>query len=260
VRTIIEMVHHTRIGAAVAPTGMMRMALAQAVHHCTHRSAFGKRLVEQPLMRNVLADLALEVEAATAVVMRIARAFDESARDEGARAFARVATAVAKYWLNKRAPGHIVEALECLGGAGYVEESMMPRLYREAPLNGIWEGSGNVICLDVLRALSREPASVEALLAEIRPAAKERRELAATLARVESLLRDPTEIEAQARRLTQQLAVALQAATLVRDAPAAIADAFCRTRLGEDPPAVYGTLPKDVEPGQLIDRATIHSA
>jgi putative acyl-CoA dehydrogenase len=168
VATILEMVHHTRLDTAVAAAGLMRQALLQALHHAAHRSAFGRRLIEQPLMRNVLADLALECEAATALALRVGRSFDEAgAGGEQARAFGRIATAIAKYWLNKRAPGHVSEALECLGGAGYVEESILPRLYREAPLNGIWEGSGNVICLDVLRVLQREPHALVALFAEL---------------------------------------------------------------------------------------------
>jgi len=255
VQTIIEMVHHTRIGAAVAPAGMMRHAVVQAVYHCSQRRAFGKRLVDQPLMRAVLADLVVEVEAATILVMRIARAFDEGSRgDATARAFARLATAVAKYWTNKRAPGHIVEALECLGGAGYIEESPMPRLYREAPLNGIWEGSGNVICLDVLRTLQREPAALGPVLEELRPAAQERREIAAMLGRIETLLRGP-DLEVRARELVQCMAVVLQAALLVKHGEPAIADAFCRTRLGDAPPAIYGTLPPDVATAAIVARA-----
>ena len=161
-RTIIKMVHYTRLDAAISSAALMRQALAQALHHAAHRTAFGRRLIDQPLMRNVLADLALEVESASALVMRLARAFDRSAQDRAEHDFARLATAIAKYWVCKRAPGAIAEALECLGGNGYVEESILPRLYREAPVNSIWEGAGNVVCLDVLRALAREPDSLEA--------------------------------------------------------------------------------------------------
>ncbi len=255
VATIIEMVHHTRIGAAVAPAGMMRHAVVQAVHHCSQRRAFGKPLVEQPLMRAVLADMVVEVEAATILVMRIARAFDEGSRgDAAARSFARLATAAAKYWTNKRAPGLVVEALECHGGAGYIEEGPMPRLYREAPLNGIWEGSGNVICLDVLRTLQREPDALQLVLAEIAPAAKERREIAAMLSRIETLLRG-TDHETRAREIVQCFALALQGALLVRHGHPAIADAFCRTRLGDAPPAIYGTLPVDVPTADIVARA-----
>jgi putative acyl-CoA dehydrogenase len=256
VATIIEMVHHTRIDAATAPAGMMRQAVVQAVHHCAGRSAFGKRLIEQPLMRNVLADLVVEVEAATLLVLRLARAFDEAGNDASARAFARLATAVAKYWINKRAPGHIVEALECHGGAGYIEESPLPRLYREAPLNGIWEGSGNVICLDVLRTLQREPDAIELVLAEIRPAAGERPELAAHLERTLAMFRG-TDLETQARTLVQSLALALQAALLVRHGAPAVTDAFCRTRLHGDAPAIYGRLPSGIDTASIIARARV---
>lgn len=256
VSTIIEMVHHTRIGAAVGPAGMMRHALANAINHCDSRAAFGKRLIDQPLMRVVLADLAIEVEAATTLVMRVARAFDESTQSGEARAFARLATAATKYWVNKRAPGVVVEALECHGGAGYVEESPMPRLYREAPLNGIWEGSGNVICLDVLRTLHREPQSLEAVMAEVRGAVGEHKRLGEHVRQLEQML-SAGELEARARELVQGLAVALQAALLVRHAPPAIADAFCRTRLVGEPPAVYGKLPMDVDVGAIIERARV---
>ena len=261
VSTIIEMVHHTRLDAAVCPVGMMRQALVQAVHHCTHRSAFGKRLIEQPLMRNVLADLALEVEAATMLAMRVARAFDESARgDERAQSFARLATAVTKYWINKRAPGFVYECLESLGGAGYIEESIMPRLYREAPLNSIWEGSGNVICLDVLRAMHRDPGCVEALMDEIAPAVKTEPRVARAADRVRDLLRDPTALEPRARRLTESLALLLEAALLVQHAPNAIADAFCASRLASEGFLAYGTLPEGVDTELLISRARPMSA
>ena len=256
VATIIEMVHHTRIDAAVAPVGMMRQAVVQAVHHCSGRAAFGRLLVDQPLMTRVLADLVIEVEAATALAMRVSRAFDEADTDEDARAFARLATAVTKYWINKRAPGHIVEALECHGGAGYIEENPLSRLYREAPLNSIWEGSGNVICLDVLRTLAREPAALELVLAEMRPAAAARPELAAHLRRIEAPLASGA-LEIHARALVQDLAVGLEAALLVMHGEPAIADAFCRTRLGTEPPAVYGKLPADVDAAAIVARAQV---
>jgi putative acyl-CoA dehydrogenase len=257
VRTIIDMVHHTRLGAAMAPAGLMRQAVAQAVHHCRHRSAFGKPLVEQPLMRNVLADLALEVEAGVMLCMRVARAFDEAEHDEHAARFSRLATAVAKYWLNKRCPGHIYEALECHGGAGYIEESILPRLYREAPLNSIWEGSGNVICLDVLRAMGRDPAVVDALLAEVVPAAKDDRHIASALDRVRGELRDVEQLEPRARRFTEGLAKLLQAALLRRHAPQPIADAFVTGRLAADAGTAYGTLPPGLDFDLLIDRASV---
>jgi putative acyl-CoA dehydrogenase len=256
VRTILDMVHHTRNDTVTAPASFMRQAVLQAAHHVAHRSAFGKRLVEQPLMRNVLADLALEAEAATALAMRISRSFDDAATgDEHARAFCRIATAVAKYWLNKRAPGHVVEALECLGGAGYVEESVFPRLYREAPLNGIWEGSGNVICLDVLRAMVREPLSVDAFVAEVELARGGDRRLDAALGELRDAFSDAADLELRARRVTERMAIVLQASLLVRHAPRAVADAFCASRLGGDHGAVYGTLPSGCDFATLIARA-----
>lgn len=255
VRTILEMVHHTRNDTVAAPAAYMRQALVQALHHARHRRAFGKRLVEQPLMANVLADLAIESEAATVLSMRIARGFDASSRDDGERAFTRIATAVAKYWLNKRAPGHVVEALECLGGAGYVEESMMPRLYREAPLNGIWEGSGNVICLDVLRALGREPGALDAFWAELRPARTENRLLDEACRTLERALQDGADLERRARRLTETMAVALQASLLIQQAPAFVADAYCEARLGDAGGRQYGTLPAGVDCGAILQRA-----
>ena len=255
VRTILDMVHHTRNDTVTAPASFMRQAVIQASHHVEFRSAFGKRLVEQPLMRNVLGDLVVEAEAATTLAMRISRSFDDAATGaEEAQAFCRIATAVAKYWLNKRAPGHVVEALECLGGAGYVEESVFPRLYREAPLNGIWEGSGNVICLDVLRAMAREPGSVEAFLAELERARGGDRRLDAAIDGVRDALRDGTDLELRARRVTEQMALALQGALLVRHAPPAVADAFCASRLGGDHGRVYGTLPAGLDLEALVRR------
>lgn len=255
VRTILEMVHHTRNDTVAAPAAFMRMALVQAIHHARHRSAFGKRLVEQPLMQNVLADLAIESEAATILSIRIAQGFDASAGSDEERAFTRIATAVAKYWLNKRAPGHVVEALECLGGAGYVEESMMPRLYREAPLNGIWEGSGNVICLDVLRAMGREPRALELFVAELNTARGSDGRLDAAIDRLEIEFRDPADLELRARRLTEAMALTLQASLLVRYAPSFVADAFCSARLGEEAGRVYGTLAPSVASSEIVSRA-----
>ena len=256
VRTIIEMVQHTRLDAACAPAGLMRQALREAAHHAAQRSAFGDLLRQQPLMRNVLADLALECEAALALVLRVARAFDESGADPEAAAFARIVTAVAKYWVNKRTPNLIYEAMECLGGSGYVEESILPRLYREAPVNSIWEGSGNVICLDVLRAMQREPASVEALMSEIRLARGADRRLDRASDDLAELLRERRIEEGDARRLTERIAVVLQAALLVRHAPAAVADGFCVSRLLGDWGRTYGTLPAGVDLAAILDRAT----
>jgi len=255
VRTIIEMVNHTRLDASSAPAGLMRQALVEAAHHASHRSAFGKVLRQQPLMRNVLADLALEAEAATALVLRVARSFDESDTDPVAAAFARIATAVTKYWVNKRAPNFVYEAMECLGGSGYVEESILPRLYREAPVNSIWEGSGNVICLDVLRAMQREPASVEALMSEIREAQGADKRLDRAADELVDLLREHAIEEADARRVTERIAVLLQASLLVRHAPAAVSDAFCASRLEGDWGRTYGTLPTGMDLGPILERA-----
>lgn len=256
VRAIIDMVHHTRLDCVSGSAGLMRQALAQATHHAAHRSAFGRRLNEQPLMRNVLADLALEVEAATALSLRLARAYDEAAADPQQQAFARIATAVAKFWVCKRAPHMIYEAMECLGGNGYVEESILPRLYREAPVNAIWEGSGNVICLDVQRAMLREPDSVPAFLAELHLARGADDRLDALVATLEATLADPTRVEARARRTVEQMALALQASLLVRGAPSAVADAFCGGRLGDDRGLVFGSLPDGAAWQEIIERAT----
>ncbi|MDH3691607.1 MAG: isovaleryl-CoA dehydrogenase [Gammaproteobacteria bacterium] len=255
VRTIIEMVHHTRLDAAVAAAALMRHALTHAIHHAAHRSAFQKLLIQQPLMRNVLADLALECEAATALVMRVARSFDESIRDETARRFNRIATAVTKYWINKRTPGVVCEALECHGGLGYVEESVMPRLYREAPLNSIWEGSGNVICLDVLRTIEKQPDSLDTLLGELESARGGDRRLDHAIDRLKQLLNDRTEREIQGRYLVEQIALTLQGALLVKHSTAAVADAFCASRLGHASGRVYGTLPLGLDLDAIIAHA-----
>ena len=254
VRTIVEMVHHTRLDCVSGSAGLMRQALAQALHHARHRTAFGRRLWEQPLMRNVLADLALESEAATAVMLRLARAFDEAPSDPAQRAFARIATAVAKYWVCKRAPHMIYEAMECLGGAGYVEESILPRLYREAPVNAIWEGSGNVIALDVLRAMGREPDALPAFLAELQLARGGDARLDRWLDRLEAELANPRDAEGQARRLVEAMGLALQASLLVRSAPPAVADAFCAARLAEGG-LTFGTLPPGADLEFILERS-----
>jgi putative acyl-CoA dehydrogenase len=220
----------------------MRQAVEQATHHAAHRSAFGALLADQPLMQNVLADLCLESEAATVTAMRLARAYDRRAADAREAAFARIATAIAKYWVCKRGPGHAAEALECLGGNGYAEESGLPRIYRQQPLQSIWEGSGNVVCLDVLRALQREPESLEALLDEIALAGEPELTKAA-----EDAVTDAD--EAGARRAVEQLALALQASLLVRHAPAAVADAF-RVRTA----SAYGTLPAGADTAAIVER------
>jgi putative acyl-CoA dehydrogenase len=254
VRTILEMVHHTRLDTALAAAGFMREGLNNAVHHAAHRTAFQKRLIDQPAMENVLADLTIEAEAATTLVMRLARAFDESEGDAGARVFARLGVALAKYWLNKRVPTFVCEALECHGGGGYVEESAMPRLYREAPLNGIWEGSGNVISLDVLRTLAREPEAVDAYLAEIEPALGADRRFDAAVKALKQAVVDHAGHEAEARRLGEAMALVLQGALLLRHGPAPIADAFCASRLGGDWGFAFGTLPSGVDFKAVIDR------
>ncbi len=255
--TIIEMVNHTRLDCLISSSATMRAGLTQAVHHARHRSAFGRALVEQSAMRNVLADLAVESEAATVLAMRVARSYDEGAAGvEGANAFRRLATAVAKYWVCKRAPGHAAEALECLGGNGYIEESGLPRIYRDAPLNSIWEGSGNVAALDVLRALTREPECLPAFLAECDLAAGADRRLDAHLSETRSRLAGLGEGDAEfaARRVVADLCLALQGSLLVRHAPSAVADAFCASRLGGGG-HTYGMLPGSVDVGPILDRA-----
>jgi putative acyl-CoA dehydrogenase len=255
VRTILDMVHHTRLDCVSGSAGLMRQAVAQALHHAHHRSAFGRRLVDQPLMEAVLADLALESEAASTLMLRLARAYDEAPASEPERAFARLATAVAKYWVCKRAPAMIAEAMECLGGNGYVEESILPRLFREAPVNAIWEGSGNVICLDVLRAIVREPSTLPALLDELRLARGANRSLDASVAVLERELRDPTDSEARARGLVERMALALQGSLLVRGAPSYVAEAFCEARLENSGGHLFGALPAAAERRKIVARA-----
>lgn len=255
VATIIEMVTHTRLDCIIGSASGMRQAVAQAMHHTAHRSAFGRRLIEQPLMKNVLADLAIEVEAATVSMLRLARAYDEGRSDEQARVLARLATAVLKYWICQRAPGLVYEALQCLGGSGYVEESIMPRLYREAPLSSIWEGSGNVICLDVLRALRREPESVPAFMDELTLARGADPRLDAFIDGLHDDLRDPSNVEWRARLITEKLALALQGALMVRHSPSPVADAFCASRLDGGGHHLYGTLPGGVEVDRILERA-----
>jgi putative acyl-CoA dehydrogenase len=255
VPTIIEMVGHTRLDCVLGSTAGMRTAVEQAIHHARHRAAFGKLLIDQPLMRNVLADLAVESEAATVLALRLARAYDEAADDEGAVLFKRLATAVAKYWVCKRGPGHAAEAMECLGGNGYVEDWPLARVYREQPLLSIWEGSGNVIALDALRAMARTPAALGVLLDEIGEAGGADPRLDAHVAAVVASLQDPAELESRARKVVEDLALALQASLLVRHAPAAVADAFCATRLaGGAGGHAYGTLPAGTDVDAIIER------
>ena len=254
VPTIIEMVQHTRLDCVIGTASLMRQAVVQAIHHARHRKAFGKLLIDQPLMQNVLADLCLESEAATMLMLRLARAFDARDNDEAEHGFARLATAAAKYWICKRGPGHVNEALECLGGNGYVEECVLPRLYREAPLNSIWEGSGNVICLDVLRAMHKEPEAVESVLEEIRLARGGDRRFDALVDHLENDLRQAA-TELEARRLSERLAVTLQASLLIRYSRPAIADAFCATRLAYEGGRAFGTLPSYVGFREILERA-----
>jgi putative acyl-CoA dehydrogenase len=264
VPAIIRMVNHTRLDCLLGSTTGLRRGTLEAIHHARHRSAFGARLVDQPAMRNVLADLAIESEAATVTALRVARSYDEP--DEGA--FRRFATAVSKYWVSKRAAAHAAEALECLGGNGFVEDSGMPLLYRDAPLNSIWEGSGNVAALDVLRAIVKEPEGLPAFLAECELAAGAEPRLDAHLTAVRERVTaifaggegdSPEERlyagQFSARRVVEDLAVALQASLLVRHAPAAVADAFLAGRLDGDRGRVYGTLPAGVDAAAIIERA-----
>ena len=253
VATIIQMVMLTRLDCMLGSAGLMRMALAQALHHCRHRKVFGRALIDQPLMRNVLADLAIEAEAALALSMRVARAVDAAPHDPGEAAFARIATAIGKYWICRRAPAFASEALECLGGAGYVEESLLPRLYRQAPLNSIWEGSGNIQCLDVLRALSREPEAGDALLARLDAAAGRDADFDAALGQLRDALA-AAPVEAGTRRLVEAMALLLQAAVLLcADSP--LAGAFCRSRLRGRGAGMFGTLDPQLEFGPLLARA-----
>jgi putative acyl-CoA dehydrogenase len=252
VKTIVEMVHHTRLGTVAGTLGIMRMALAQAVHHAGGRRVFQKSLVDQPAMRAVLADLAVEYEAAAVLVMRVARAFDGAGEAE--RSLARLAVAVAKYWLTKRCPGFVYECMECLGGAGYVEESPMPRLFRESPLNAIWEGSGNVIALDILRTLAREPDSLNAFAAELAAARSGDSRFADASQRLLERLRGGLPPEAEARWIAERMALLLQASLLVRHAPAAVSDFFLATRVEGESGRSVGAVPANLDVGAVIER------
>ena len=253
VRTIIDMVAATRLDCVLGSAGLMRQAVAQAVHHCGHREAFGARLVDKPLMRNVLADLALESEAATTLALRLAAAYDDGGEQE--RALLRIAVPTAKYWVTKRCAPMVVEAAECLGGNGYVEESGLPRLVRESPLNSVWEGAGNVQALDVLRALQREPEALDAYLQEVGRARGADHRLDAAIKDLLTELADLEGVEARARRLTERLALVLQGSLLVRFAPPEVADAFCASRLGGDAGSAFGTLPHTLDLASVVERA-----
>ncbi|MFG2978946.1 acyl-CoA dehydrogenase family protein [Streptomyces sp. NPDC048331] len=255
VRTIIEMVAATRLDCVIGSASLMRQALTQAVHHAEHRSAFGAPLIDQPLMRNVLADLALESEAATTLTLRLAAANDAGTEQE--KAFLRLAVPAAKYWVTKRCTPMVAEALECLGGNGYVEESGLPRLLRESPLNSIWEGSGNVQALDVLRALQREPQALNAFLQEVGQARGADHRLDAAIKDLLTDLADLEGIEARARRVVERMALVLQGSLLVRWAPPEVADAFCASRLGGDWGTAFGTLPHSLDLRAVVERARI---
>lgn len=257
VPTIIEMVAMTRFDCMIGSSSLMRQALTQAAHHCAYRQVGGRVLAEQPLMQNVLADLALESEAALALTMRMGCALDHL-HDEQEDKFARLVTAVGKYWICKRAPAMINEAAECLGGAGYVEDTILPRLYREAPVNSTWEGSGNVQCLDVLRALSKEPGVLDALFAELGDGHGDAR-LASFIGNLKASFADTQDIQYRARLLTENVAVALQAKLLLEAGNSVVSDAFIASRL-DDGGRVYGTLPRGVDVEALVARSTPHLA
>jgi len=260
VRTIIEMVNYTRLDCVLGSAAGMRQATVQAVHHASHRQAFGRRLIDQPLMRNVLADLALESEAATLLALRLAAACDRAESDEHEMLLKRLGTAVGKYWVAKRCPFHAAEALECLGGNGYVEENIMPRLYREAPLNSIWEGSGNVNCLDVLRAMAKEPETVRVFFAEVGKSRGSDARLDAALAELQRELADLSAIEVRARYLVERMALVLQGALLIQHAHPALADAFCISRLAGEGGRAFGTLPAGTDFAAIIERVQTHSS
>jgi putative acyl-CoA dehydrogenase len=253
VRTIIDMVNHTRLDCIIGSASLMRQSVAQATHHTAHRSAFGRLLSDQPLMVNVLADLAVESEATTVLMMRLAGALDRPG-DAAEVNFRRLAIAVSKYWTCKRAIALAAEALECLGGNGYIEESIMPRLYREAPVNSLWEGSGNVNALDVLRAMEREPESVSAFIAEVEEARGSDPHLDRSVAELKKDLSNGARVEAGARRLVERMAIALEGSLLVRYGDGAVADAFCASRLGGDWGHSFGTLPQGLQLASIVQR------
>ncbi|MHA7772625.1 acyl-CoA dehydrogenase family protein [Roseibium sp. M-1] len=254
IRTIIDMVQGNRIFCAASSAAMMRQGLIQALHHTGHRSAFQKRLIQQPLMRSVLADLAIEAEAALALTLRVAQAMDNGETEPGEAALARIGTAIAKYWVCKRAPNHLYEAMERHGGSGYVEESVLPRLYREAPVNSIWEGSGNVMCLDVLRAMKREPEGVAALLNEFEAACGSDRAFDREFDHLNRELTETHDLDPRARAITERLAILWQAALLIRFGPPALAEAYCASRLGRRWSGCYGALPAGLDVAAILDR------
>lgn len=258
VSTIIEMVSLTRFDCLGASAGLMRMGLAQAIHHCQQRAAFGDKLINKPLMQNLLADLALEYEGAVAFSMRMARALDAREHNQSEELICRLGTAVGKYWVCKRAPNHSYEAMEVIGGSGVMQDSMMPRLYREAVINSIWEGSGNVQCLDVLRAISKTPAVVDAFLAEMQLAQGGNTHFDHYLTQLKQQFSDMNDLEYRARDLVDRLALAFQASLLIRHAPNAVSEAFCVSRLAQQGQHNYGTLPRGVNVNAIIERANPH--
>jgi putative acyl-CoA dehydrogenase len=258
IKAALAMTHLTRLDFAIGSAGLMRRALSEAINHTAGRRAFQRALIDQPLMQNVMADLAIEVEAATLLAFRLARAVDdEQAGDGGAKLLVRIGTPVGKYWNCKRVVGVVHETLECHGGNGFIEEGPMARLYREAPLNGIWEGSGNIIALDVLRAAAKTPESVDVFVAEIRTAKGGDKRLDHAVGRLETELRNPQEHEARARRIVEKMAIALQASLLVRHSPQFVSDAFCATRLEGDGGVAYGSLPVGIDQRVIIERAQV---
>lgn len=254
VRTIIEMVAMTRYDCMIGSAAGMRQATAQAIHHATHRHAFGARLSEQPLMQNVLADLAIESEAATTLMLRMARAMDQQ-DNEHERLLARIATPVGKYWICKRTPHHAYEAMEVIGGSGVMETHMMPRLFRESPINAIWEGSGNVQCLDILRAIEKQPEVLDAYFAELAQAQGADAHLDRFIQQLQRAMQDTQALQYRARQLADGMALALQGALLVQHAPAYVADAFCAGRLTERSGLNTGTLPTGLDCTAIIARA-----
>jgi putative acyl-CoA dehydrogenase len=257
VASIMEMVRHTRLDCAVGSAATLRRAVAESVHHCAHRKAFGKLLIEQPLMQNLSADLTLESEAATALAFRLARGFDESEFSEEAKYFTRAATAIGKFWNCKRAVFAVGEALEVLGGNGYVEESVLPRLYRDVPVNSVWEGSGNVQCLDVLRSINKEPKAIEAVFNELETGRNLNNFYDNFLLKLKDEFADSSNLEFRARRIVEKFALALQANVLLKTAPDFVAEAFCISRLSDNNYLSFGTLPVGVETEKIIERSMI---
>jgi len=254
---ILDMVSMTRFDCMIGSAAGMRQAVAQITHHCANREAFGKKLNEQPLMQNVLADLIIENEAALALSMRVARALDESSNNEQEKLFVRITTAIGKYWICKRAPEHAYEAMECIGGSGVMEDTIMPRLFRESPINSIWEGSGNVQCLDMLRAIHKTPKSLTAFINELKGASGVNKHFDRAVSELESYFIDQQSIEYRARLIVEKMALAIQASCLIQYGDALIAEAFCNARLAaENTGWVYGTLPTSIDCQAIIKRAT----